>query len=94
MWWKNVCKFSTNKSEQKIILELLSEPQFELLPQDSYANYILNHLLLSSLQGKLYAALVEAITPHSALRFNPYCRRIFSMIHRKQPCDDDMYYEC
>ncbi|CAL9768109.1 unnamed protein product [Musa acuminata subsp. burmannicoides] len=94
MWWKNVCKFSTNKSEQKIILELLSEPQFELLPQDSYANYEIQSLPLTLAKGKLYAALVEAITPHSTLRFNPYCRRIFSMIHLKQVCDDDMYYEC
>ncbi|CAL9109531.1 unnamed protein product [Musa acuminata var. zebrina] len=53
-----------------------------------------SNLPLTLAKGKLYAALVEAITPHSTLRFNPYCRRIFSMIHLKQPCDDDMYYEC
>ncbi|CAL9133875.1 unnamed protein product, partial [Musa textilis] len=84
---KNSCKFSTNKSEQKIVLELLSDAQFELLPQDSYANYVI--------QCGLPLAKVSAkprfnLQPHSTQRiFNhtTYCRRSFSTIHLKQPCE-------
>ncbi|GAB2271226.1 hypothetical protein Dimus_006068 [Dionaea muscipula] len=61
----------------KIIQELLSTPHFEQLLQDPFANYVIQSALKHT-KGPLADALVAAIRPHTILRTNPYCKKIFS----------------
>ncbi|KAF8104921.1 hypothetical protein N665_0165s0010 [Sinapis alba] len=65
------------ESRPQIVLELISVPRFDLLIQDPYANFVVQ-AALSVTKGSLRDILVEVIRPHSNLRKNPYCKRIFS----------------
>ncbi|XP_024008960.1 putative pumilio homolog 8, chloroplastic [Eutrema salsugineum] len=71
------CLTHCPESRLQIVRELISVPHFDLLIQDPYANFVIQ-AALSVTKGSLHAALVEVIRPHSILRNNPYCKRIFS----------------
>ncbi|KAF3338079.1 putative pumilio 8 [Carex littledalei] len=70
-------KVFTESEKAKIVFELLAVPQFELMLQHPYSNYVIQAALQYS-KGSSNAALVSAIKPHAtALRTNTYCKRIF-----------------
>ncbi|XP_078172877.1 putative pumilio homolog 7, chloroplastic [Carex rostrata] len=70
-------KVFTESEKAKIIFELLAVPQFELMLQHPYSNYVIQAALQYS-KGSSNEALVIAIKPHAtALRTNTYCKRIF-----------------
>ncbi|KAJ4916392.1 hypothetical protein Rs2_01942 [Raphanus sativus] len=71
------CLTHCPESRPQIVLELISVPRFDLLIQDPFANFVIQ-AALSVTKGSLHAILVELIRPHSDLRKNPYCKRIFS----------------
>ncbi|KAJ8433761.1 hypothetical protein Cgig2_025924 [Carnegiea gigantea] len=64
-------------SRPRIVYELLSVSHFEQLLQDPYANYVIQSALEVT-KGALNDSLVAAVRPHSILRTNPYCKKIFS----------------
>ncbi|KAL9247643.1 hypothetical protein vseg_021056 [Gypsophila vaccaria] len=64
-------------SQARIVYELLSVPHFEQLLQDPYANYVVQSALEVT-EGSLHKSLVAAVRPHSTLRTNPYCKKIFT----------------
>ncbi|XP_010521190.1 PREDICTED: putative pumilio homolog 8, chloroplastic [Tarenaya hassleriana] len=65
------------ETRPQIVRELVSVLHFDQLLQDPFANFVIQSAL-SVTKGPLYASLVEVIMPHSILRNNPYCKRIFS----------------
>ncbi|XP_022772301.1 putative pumilio homolog 7, chloroplastic isoform X2 [Durio zibethinus] len=65
------------ESRSQIVRELISVVHFEQLLQDPFANYVIQSALAVT-KGPLHASLVEAVRPHTILRTNPYCKRIFS----------------
>ncbi|CAA7013345.1 unnamed protein product [Microthlaspi erraticum] len=71
------CLMHCPESRPQIVRELVSVPHFDQLLQDPYANFVIQAALAAT-KGPLHASLVEVIRPHSILRNNPYCKRIFS----------------
>ncbi|CAH8390575.1 unnamed protein product [Eruca vesicaria subsp. sativa] len=71
------CLMHCPESRPQIVRELVSVPHFDHLLQDPYANFVIQAALAAT-KGPLHASLVEVIRPHSILRNNPYCKRIFS----------------
>ncbi|AAF87849.1 Contains similarity to RNA binding protein PufA from Dictyostelium discoideum gi/5106561 and contains multiple Pumilio-family RNA binding PF/00806 domains [Arabidopsis thaliana] len=71
------CLTHCPESRPQIVRELISVPHFDILIQDPYANFVIQAALAVT-KGSLHATLVEVIRPHSILRNNPYCKRIFS----------------
>ncbi|KAJ0257602.1 putative pumilio 8 [Hirschfeldia incana] len=71
------CLKQCPESRPQIVLELISVPRFDLLIQDPFANFVIQ-AALSVTKGSLHDILVEVIRPHSNLRKNPYCKKIFS----------------
>ncbi|ESQ27302.1 hypothetical protein EUTSA_v10018339mg [Eutrema salsugineum] len=71
------CLMHCPESRPQIVRELVSVPHFDQLLQDPYANFVIQAALAVT-KGPLHASLVEVIRPHSILRNNPYCKRIFS----------------
>ncbi|VVA95703.1 unnamed protein product [Arabis nemorensis] len=71
------CLMHCPESRPQIVRELVSVPHFDQLLQDPYANFVIQAALATT-KGPLHASLVEVIRPHSILRNNPYCKRIFS----------------
>ncbi|CAL9215892.1 unnamed protein product [Arabidopsis halleri] len=71
------CLTHCPESRPQIVRELISIPHFDILIQDPYANFVIQAALVVT-KGSLHATLVEVIRPHSILRNNPYCKRIFS----------------
>ncbi|KAL1224509.1 putative pumilio [Cardamine amara subsp. amara] len=71
------CLTHCPESRPQIVRELISVPHFDVLIQDPYANFVIQAALAVT-KGSLHATLVEVIRPHSILRNNPYCKRIFS----------------
>ncbi|GMH17362.1 hypothetical protein Nepgr_019203 [Nepenthes gracilis] len=71
------CLKFCKESQPRIVHELLSVPHFELLLQDPYANYVIQSALEST-KGALHDLLVAAVRPHTILRTNPHCKKIFS----------------
>ncbi|CAN8233985.1 unnamed protein product [Cochlearia groenlandica] len=71
------CIMHCPESRPQIVRELVSVPHFDQLLQDPYANFVIQAALAAT-KGPLHASLVEVIRPHSILRNNPYCKRIFS----------------
>ncbi|XP_010535560.1 PREDICTED: putative pumilio homolog 7, chloroplastic [Tarenaya hassleriana] len=65
------------ESRPQIIRELVSVPHFDQLLQDPFANFVIQAALAVA-KGPLHASIVEVVRPHSILRNNPYCKRIFS----------------
>ncbi|KAK9757552.1 hypothetical protein RND81_01G170100 [Saponaria officinalis] len=71
------CLKFIEESQARIVYELLSFPHFEQLLQDPYANYVVQSALEVT-QGSVNKSLVAAVRPHSTLRTNPYCKKIFT----------------
>ncbi|XP_019082882.1 PREDICTED: putative pumilio homolog 7, chloroplastic [Camelina sativa] len=71
------CLMHCPESRPQIVRELVSVSHFDQLLQDPYANFVIQAALAAT-KGPLHASLVEVIRPHSILRNNPYCKRIFS----------------
>ncbi|KAL9306995.1 putative pumilio 8 [Arabidopsis thaliana] len=71
------CLTHCPESRPQIVRELISVPHFDILIQDPYANFVIQAALAVT-KGSLHATLIEVIRPHSILRNNPYCKRIFS----------------
>ncbi|KAH9626481.1 hypothetical protein KSS87_006440 [Heliosperma pusillum] len=71
------CLKFIEESQARIVYELLSVPQFEQLLQDPFANYVVQSALEVT-KGGLNDSLVTAVRPHSILRTNPYCKKIFT----------------
>ncbi|CAN4122209.1 unnamed protein product [Withania somnifera] len=66
------------ESRSKIINELVSEPHFDQLLQDPFANYVIQSAL-GVTKGSVRALLLHAVRPHMLLlRTSPYCKKIFS----------------
>ncbi|CAN4080456.1 unnamed protein product [Withania somnifera] len=66
------------ESRSKIINELVSEPHFDQLLQDPFANYVIQSAL-GVTKGSARALLLHAVRPHMLLlRTSPYCKKIFS----------------
>ncbi|KAE9603878.1 hypothetical protein Lalb_Chr11g0065451 [Lupinus albus] len=64
-------------SRSRIVREFLSDPHFEQLLQDPFANYVIQTALAFT-KGSLHASLVEAVRQYKILRTSPYCKGIFS----------------
>ncbi|GAB4861209.1 hypothetical protein Ancab_036367 [Ancistrocladus abbreviatus] len=71
------CLKCFEESRARIVHELLSVPHFERLLQDPFANYVIQSALEVT-KGSLHDLLVAAVRPHTILRTNPYCKKIFS----------------
>ncbi|CAH2033601.1 unnamed protein product [Thlaspi arvense] len=71
------CLTHCPESRLQIVRELISVPHFDLLIQDPYANFVIQAALTAT-KGSLHDILVEVIKPHSILRNNPFCKKIFS----------------
>ncbi|KAK9742597.1 hypothetical protein RND81_03G184700 [Saponaria officinalis] len=71
------CLKFIEESQTRIVYELLSVPHFEQLLQDPFANYVVQSALEVT-KGGLNESLVAAVRPHSTLRTNPYCKKIFT----------------
>lgn len=66
------------ESRSRIINELVSEPHFDQLLQDPFANYVIQSAL-GVTKGSVRALLLQAVRPHMLLlRTSPYCKKIFS----------------
>ncbi|PHT50665.1 putative pumilio -like protein 7, chloroplastic [Capsicum baccatum] len=66
------------ESRSRIINELVSEPHFDQLLQDPFANYVIQSAL-GVTKGSVRALLLHAVRPHTLLlRTSPYCKKIFS----------------
>ncbi|XP_060198856.1 putative pumilio homolog 8, chloroplastic [Lycium barbarum] len=66
------------ESRSRIINELVSEPHFDQLLQDPFANYVIQSALCVT-KGSVRAMLLHAVRPHMLLlRTSPYCKKIFS----------------
>ncbi|OIV97894.1 hypothetical protein TanjilG_12651 [Lupinus angustifolius] len=64
-------------SRSRIVREFLSDPHFEQLLQDPFANYVIQTALAFT-KGSLHTSLVEAVRQYKILRNSPYCKGIFS----------------
>ncbi|GMH00139.1 hypothetical protein Nepgr_001978 [Nepenthes gracilis] len=71
------CLKFCEESQPRIVHELLSVSYFEQLLQDPYANYVIQSALEAT-KGPLHDSLVAAVRPHTVLRSNPYCKKIFA----------------
>ncbi|GAB4845053.1 hypothetical protein Ancab_038458 [Ancistrocladus abbreviatus] len=71
------CLKCFEEGRSRIVHELLSVPHFERLLQDPFANYVIQ-CALEVTKGRLHDSLVAAVRPHTILRTNPYCKKIFS----------------
>ncbi|XP_049389721.1 uncharacterized protein LOC125854268 [Solanum stenotomum] len=66
------------EGRSKIINELVSEPHFDQLLQDPFANYVIQSAL-GVTKGPVRTLLLHAVRPHMLLlRTSPYCKKIFS----------------
>ncbi|KAJ4883710.1 Pumilio-like protein 11 [Raphanus sativus] len=65
------------ESRSQIVHELISDPHFERLLQDPFANYVIQSAL-SKTKGNVRASLVDKVRRFGNLSSNPYCKRIFS----------------
>ncbi|KAG2299885.1 hypothetical protein Bca52824_036357 [Brassica carinata] len=65
------------ESRSQIVRELVSDPNFERLLQDPFANYVIQSAL-SKTKGHVRASLVDKARTFGNLSSNPYCKRIFS----------------
>ncbi|XP_074263014.1 uncharacterized protein LOC141585854 [Silene latifolia] len=71
------CLKFIEESQARIVYELLRVPHFEQLLQDPFANYVVQSALEVT-KGIVNDSLVTAVRPHSILRTNPYCKKIFT----------------